>query len=95
MTTTGEDAPPIEGADVGLLTADNVRDAVLVSTLRYALSHFLHLDNSNAAIHCSTPRFSPITFRLAEALALLGREGDNDVDVVLEHRGTYKEDRGR
>ncbi len=34
----------------------------------FAFLHFYHDDKSNAAIHCTDVRFSPITFRLAHAL---------------------------
>lgn len=63
--------------------------------------HFAHLDHSNAAIHCGQVRYSPLTFRVAEALQ--GRSVDDaapegDVTLlaaVLGHRGQYPEDRGR
>lgn len=67
---------------------------MVADALSEALRHFVALDNANAAIHCSPVRFSPITFRLAEALASLGHQS-NDVDLVMEHAGTYEEDRGR
>jgi hypothetical protein len=63
--------------------------------------HFVHLDESNAAVHCSLVRYSPITFRLAEQLDLMIRRDDlhprNDalLTEVLAHRGAYPEDRGR
>lgn len=68
--------------------------------------HFVHLDHSNAAVHCAIVRYSPITFRLAEELqAMLVRSNDTwrDLDQggaellddVLEHIGRYEEDRGR
>ena len=62
-----------------------------------ALRHFAHLDESNAAIHCAAVRYSPITFRLAEALSDEDH-GQDDYPLagtVLAHRGAYEEDRGR
>lgn len=62
-----------------------------------ALRHFRHLDESNAAIHCGTVRFSPITFQLARALADHDRHNEKDPDVaaVLAHDGDYEWDMGR
>ena len=57
-----------------------------------------HLDKSNAAVHCSPVRFSPITFRLYEALMV---DWDVEQDITQEmaevkfHQGKYQEDRGR
>lgn len=73
-------------------------------TLWYAFTHLYHLDKSNAALHCSDVRFSPITFRLAEALAeqcglsslgALNESQVNEVEEVLMHKGLYEEDKGR
>lgn len=64
-----------------------------------AFEHFYHQDLANAHIHCSPVRFSPITFRLAEALAVwdesVGGSSAEGVVRVLDHRGHYAEDRGR
>ena len=64
--------------------------------------HFAHLDHSNAAIHSAPVRYSPITFRLAEALDELRFEAVPTDEVsrlllyeVLTHRGAYAEDTGR
>ena len=64
--------------------------------------HFAHLDHSNAAIHSAAVRYSPITFRLAEALNEMRFEAvpADEVsrlllDEVLAHLGTYPEDTGR
>lgn len=66
-------------------------DSLLLGCFQY----FYHNDCANAAIHCADVRFSPITFKLAEALK------DNDygnltgVLHVLGHRGHYELDHGR
>jgi len=61
-----------------------------------ALRHFVHLDESNAAVHCGAVRYSPLTFRLAEAL---NRRGVNAADAyvrdVIADAGRYEEDKGR
>jgi len=75
----------------------------LNEVLFQCLRHFVHLDESNAAIHCSPVRYSPITFRLAEQLASLPTD-DNEIEApfvdpfvgkVLAHVGQYDEDTGR
>jgi hypothetical protein len=57
-----------------------------------------HLDKSNACVHCSPVRFSPLTFRIFEALMALW-PGDEDITQemaeVKSHHGTYEEDKGR
>lgn len=58
------------------------------------LRHFYHLDHSNAAVHTAPVRYSPITFRLAEALTA-AREGSALVAHVMADRGAYEEDKGR
>ncbi len=69
-------------------------DVLLVA----CLTHFVHLDNANAAIHCADVRYSPITFRLAETVAEMFPDmanTDPDVQRVLDHVGRYEEDKGR
>jgi hypothetical protein len=68
---------------------EKLEDAVAL-----ALSHFVHIDRANAAIHGAQVRYSPITFRLAEAIPDLADRNDDVHDVLLD-RGTYKEDKGR
>ncbi len=57
-----------------------------------------HLDKSNACVHCSPVRFSPITFRLYQAL-IVGWPYDEDITAemaeVRTHHGQYEEDKGR
>lgn len=70
-------------------------EAVLLECLR----HFVHLDKSNAAIHCGEVRYSPLTFRIAEAIVAEFPDGvtavDVDVRTVLADAGAYEEDKGR
>lgn len=74
----------------------------LVDVLYQCLRHFVHLDESNAAIHCAPVRYSPITFRLAEELDAQSHtrgewptEDDGAISRVLSHIGQYDEDAGR
>ena len=74
----------------------------LTDVLYQALRHFVHLDESNAAIHCAPVRYSPLTFRLAEHLAAVLADPDADwvdldniVAIVMSHAGQYTEDAGR
>lgn len=65
-----------------------------------AFRHFLHLDESNAAIHTAPVRYSPLTFRLAEVLTACYEPLDNGpkdaaVARVMADRGQYAEDMGR
>lgn len=63
--------------------------------------HFAHIDESNAAMHTSITRYSPITFRLAEHLAplldtdYLAPENHALLRFVVGHIGAYVEDIGR
>jgi hypothetical protein len=62
----------------------------------WALEHFVHLDEANSKIHCAPVRYSPITFRLAEALARQGLvDRDWAVAKVMKHVGEYELDMGR
>ncbi len=68
-------------------------DQILWNCLRQNL----HLDESNAAIHCATVRYSPITFRIAEYLwnhFPSYRVNENLCSVILDS-GQYPEDPGR
>ena len=73
----------------------------LTELLWECFRHFVHLDESNAAVHCSPVRYSPITFRLAEVLDATEVPPDLSVvngqllDAVMTHRGAYPEDMGR
>lgn len=69
--------------------------------LQHCFLHFYGLDISNAAVHCAPVRFSPITFRLQEALdgGFMDLKFDHELGIawhhVRRHNGTYKEDPGR
>lgn len=67
----------------------------------HCFRHFVHLDHSNAAIHCAPVRYSPITFRLAEMLNEMPVAVPVDdfsiklLDQVVDALGKYEEDKGR
>jgi hypothetical protein len=67
----------------------------------WALEHFKALDEANAKIHCAPVRYSPLTFRLAEALCEELEKGGEDVEwpmavsTVIIEVGKYQEDPGR
>lgn len=70
--------------------------------LTWCFLYFANYDRSNAAVHQSVVRYSPITFRLAEAIDVgdFINDGCDAVDQellldVLADRGRYPEDRGR
>jgi hypothetical protein len=72
----------------------------LVEVLGECLRHFVHADESNAAMHCAPVRYSPITFRVAEQLSALGHELGRTPDPglvweVMGAKGEYAEDTGR
>lgn len=67
----------------------------LEDVLTWCLIHFVHADEANAAMHCAEVRYSPITFRLAEALVSLGENEHPLVVAVMLDRGAYVEDTGR
>ena len=70
------------------------------SLVEHCFIHFYGLDVSNAAVHCAKVRFSPITFRLQEAL-----EGGDlsraKIEIAMawhevrRANGQYEEDKGR
>ena len=57
--------------------------------------HFYGLDISNAAIHCASVRFSPITFRLQEHLDFTAYRDKREVQHCRSHHHAYVEDKGR
>ena len=75
--------------------------------LWWCLLHFAMTDEANAAIHTTPVRYSPITFRIVEALTFTDRGGNerpirplNDAAAELwqrvsNHLGQYPEDAGR
>lgn len=66
----------------------------LVGPAYVAFLHFYFEDNANAQFHVADTRYSPITFRLAEALEGLVND-PGMIEEVLSHRGQYEEDPGR
>lgn len=60
----------------------------------WALEHFVLADKANACIHCAPVKFSPITFRIAEALHPLLKDSPI-VREVMRHKGRYDLDEGR
>lgn len=66
--------------------------------LLWCLDHFEALDRANACIHCAPVRYSPLTFRIADALAEDWTPGDEmpaAMKRVRGHRGAYDVDPGR
>ena len=96
---TPPDGSPADCPDCAAPQPDTAPDGPtsdLAEVLHQALRHFVHLDESNAAIHCAPVRYSPITFRLAEQTeALTVAPGDEFAARVLDHVGQYEEDTGR
>lgn len=66
----------------------------LDETLFQCLRYFVHTDEANAAMHTADVRYSPITFRVAEALYAEGDRSEMTVKV-MGARATYPEDPGR
>lgn len=69
-------------------------DQMLEEYAWWAFVKIFHEDHANAAFHCATVRYSPLTFRLAEALSPY-RPQDPFVQQVLADKGQYTEDPGR
>lgn len=76
----------------------------LEETLLWAFIQNYHFDMANSAVHCAQVRWSPLTFRLAEAIegerARIGSPAPSEkvlpqVYAVLLDKGLYEEDRGR
>jgi hypothetical protein len=79
----------VDAAQYFLAKADGLAGPAYVAFL-----HFYHMDTANACMHVADVRFSPLTFRLAEALE--GMVNDSgEIEEVLAHRGRYAEDPGR
>jgi hypothetical protein len=62
--------------------------------------HFVHTDEANAAIHMAPVRYSPITFRLTEHLALIPESWMTPRNFAVlrevhDALGKYAEDTGR
>ena len=66
------------------------------TTLWHAFLKMYHEDRANAAMHCATVRYSPLTFRLAEHLwAFDGAPQAEELRSVILDSGMYEEDPGR
>lgn len=66
----------------------------LVQAAGLAFAFHYHRDMMNAATHAGAPRFSPITFALADGL-LQADVGTKEIREVASHAGKYKMDAGR
>lgn len=77
-----------------IVVATPTQTGAAAEALLWCVDYFKALDESNAAIHCAPVRYSPITFRIAEALDGLTVEHEA-VFAVMSHRGVYAEDPGR
>lgn len=77
-----------------------MESATLTEAAQLALRYHRHHDEMNAAIHCASVKYSPITFKLAAALnPTRGHCGlgvpNCDACTVLEHENQYDLDHGR
>lgn len=67
--------------------------------LQWCFDYFFHMDEANAQVHCAPVKFSPITFRLMQAIMDKADENGQDVTqevmLVKRHQGLYAEDVGR
>lgn len=80
--------------DIPDVTVPKADVLALCEAAFWAFGHFANTDQANACIHCAPVRYSPITFRLAEAVAPVYAD-DELVQAVLAARGRYPEDKGR
>lgn len=79
-------------------------DTTNARAIGWCLRHFKTLDESNAAVHCATVKYSPVTFAVAQCISDLHAESEEllfsrwvleDAKDVLSHRGAYELDTGR
>jgi hypothetical protein len=61
----------------------------------WAFEHFVFIDKANACMHTAAVRYSPVTFRLAQALDQTRYSSNFWVQAVFQDRGRYEEDPGR
>lgn len=63
----------------------------------WAFEYFYHMDKANACVHCAPVKFSPITFRLLDALLMAWGPSDitQEMAEVRSHNGQYELDEGR
>jgi hypothetical protein len=69
----------------------------LQDILWHSFRQTYHADCANAAIHCASVRFSPLTFRIAEYLwnHFPSLRGKVELATVAADLGSYAEDPGR
>jgi hypothetical protein len=70
----------------------------VTEVLMWCFQQNYHSDKSNADIHCSPVRFSPLTFRIYQALMAFWPDEEDitqEMAEVKNHIGTYEEDKGR
>ena len=73
-------------------------DPKTLNLLTWCFKQNFHADHMNAAIHMAAVRYSPITFRLAEAISevtTVNNERYQAVYTVMLDKGLYEEDMGR
>jgi hypothetical protein len=88
---------------MNVLSEQTIKTAT--NALLWSLAQNYHLDKSNAAIHNAEVRFSPITFRIVEALGDMAEDLDWKVEALQDYwgmlnevqqaKGAYPEDTGR
>jgi hypothetical protein len=88
---------------MNLLNEETVKS--VTNALLWCLAQNYHFDHANATVHNADVRFSPITFRLAEALGALDEDlAWNTEELgqywgmlaeVTKAKGAYEEDTGR
>jgi len=70
----------------------------MLDPVQWAFLQNYHADKMNACIHCAPVRFSPITFRLFQAVFQLWAPDEDITDEMAEvrnHLGSYEPDPGR
>ena len=64
----------------------------------WSFDYFFHVDKANACMHCAPVKFSPITFRLYQALMEhwpVEEDITQEMAEVGNHFGKYELDPGR
>lgn len=66
--------------------------------LLWAFQQNYHADKMNACVHCAPVKFSPLTFRLCDALMQVWHDAEDltaEMHEVRQHQGAYELDSGR